>query len=168
MMKTRGSRALDLVRSIYDGDPWHGSSIVGLLEDVSASDAAAHPIPGAHSIWDLVRHMTAWTDEVSARLSGRHAKDPDQGDWPEAGRAADPGWQTAVEALAASQRALADVVPTVPDTRWDAPVGDTRDASIATHSTHLETLEGLAAHHAYHAGQIALLKRWLESRRRPS
>jgi hypothetical protein len=36
-----------------------------LLAGVSPEEAAAHPIAGAHSIGELVLHMTAWTCEVT-------------------------------------------------------------------------------------------------------
>ena len=50
-----------------DGDPWCGSAVTNILNGISADKAAAHPINGAHSIWELVAHMTAWANEVEKR-----------------------------------------------------------------------------------------------------
>jgi hypothetical protein len=164
-MNPHASRALALVQSVYNGDPWHGPSIVATLRGVTAADALSHPVAGAHSIWELVRHVTAWTDEVAARLTGKSASDPGEGDWPEVGDSSDAGWKAALERLGASQGALAAVVASVPHDRWDRLVDDSRPADVASHSTCLQTLEGLAAHHAYHSGQIGVLKRAIERQR---
>jgi uncharacterized damage-inducible protein DinB len=163
-MNPHAQRAIDLVLSIHGGDPWHGYATMRVLEGVTAAGAAAHPAPGVHSIWELVLHLTAWTGEVGARLAGADAKDPREGDWPGVGDPTEERWRAAVQALDGAQRDLAAMVAKVPDGRWDARVGDTREPGLGTGVTHLETLEGLAAHHAYHSGQIALLKRWEEGK----
>jgi hypothetical protein len=57
-----------------------------------------------------------------------------------------------------AHRALVDAVAALPDDRWSQPVGDLRDPALGTGTTMGEMIVGLAAHHAYHAGQIALLR----------
>ena len=34
-----------------------------------AAEAASRPIPGAHSIWELVLHVAGWADVARARLT---------------------------------------------------------------------------------------------------
>jgi hypothetical protein len=46
------------LRNVYDGDPWHGSAITTVLSGVDAETAARRSIPNAHTIWELVLHMT--------------------------------------------------------------------------------------------------------------
>ena len=53
-----------------NGDPWYGSAISSILDGIDAKMAAAHPIDGAHSIWELVLHMSAWVNETKRRLEG--------------------------------------------------------------------------------------------------
>jgi hypothetical protein len=62
------SRIADKLRRAHDGDPWHGPSLTGLLARISASEAAAHPLLGAHSIRETVLHVTAWIGEVREHL----------------------------------------------------------------------------------------------------
>ena len=69
------------LHQVYDGDPWHGSSITAVLAGIDAEMAAQRPIPGAHTIWEIVLHMTAWTREVASRVRGADAKNPPE-DWP--------------------------------------------------------------------------------------
>ena len=43
---------VEQLRRALEADPWHGPSILQVLEGVTPEMAAAHPIPGAHSIWE--------------------------------------------------------------------------------------------------------------------
>lgn len=165
-MNPHASRALELVLSVYDGEPWHGPSIASTLAGVTAAQASERPARGVHSIWELVLHLSAWTREVASRLAGNAAKDPAEGDWPSAAQGSEDAWQSALRALHEAQRELEAAAGHVADSRWDARVAETREALAGfAGATHLETLEGLAAHHAYHAGQIAMLKKWLSAGR---
>ena len=154
------SRALALVMDVHGGEPWHSYSTRRILEGVDAAQAATRPGGGAHSIWEIVLHMTAWTHEVAARLRGGEPGEPAEGDFPAVSDTTEAEWLAALAALDAAQQELTEAVEAVPDGRWHERVG-TRNAALGTGKTHLETLEGLAVHHGYHAGQIALLKRIL-------
>ncbi len=44
------------LRKGHSDDPWHGPAIADLLADVTAGEAVAHPVPGAHSVWEIVLH----------------------------------------------------------------------------------------------------------------
>ncbi|MCC6987945.1 MAG: DinB family protein [Acidobacteria bacterium] len=154
----------ELVERVVEGDPWHGSNVLALLDGVSARDAAAHVVPGAHSIWELVLHMTGWTREVQARLAGQAAGDPAAGDWPAVRDASPAAWSRAVAALVDSHRALAAALRASDDALLATPVVDRRDPAAGTGLSHYLTLHGLVHHTTYHAGQIALLRRAIEAR----
>ena len=79
---TEVERIRDQFRRAFDGEAWHGPSVLQLLNGITAEQAAAHPIPGAHSIWELVLHVAAWRGAVAARLGGKSPDLPDVGDWP--------------------------------------------------------------------------------------
>ena len=80
---TEAALVADLLERVTSGDAWHGDNVEQLLDGLSAADAARHPVAGAHSIWELVLHMTGWAEEVRARLLGAEAGEPTAGDWPE-------------------------------------------------------------------------------------
>ena len=157
-------RLADLVERVVDGDPWHGSNVLAVVTAVSARDAAAHVVPGAHSIWELVLHMTGWTREVQARLAGALAGEPTGGDWPAVDEVTPAAWQAAVAALVESHRALAAAIRAVDDRGLESPVEDHRDGPAGTGLSRYLTLHGLVHHTTYHAGQMALLKRAIETR----
>ncbi|HMG70084.1 MAG TPA: DinB family protein [Gemmatimonadaceae bacterium] len=150
------------LRNVYDGSPWHGSSIKSVLKGVDARTAALKSIPHGHTIWELVLHMTGWTREVTSRVKGAAPKSPKQ-DWPKpktgGGEAA---WHSALEDLAAAQKELESTVHALKPNdliRW---IGDKRDSALGAGVTVGTLIRGLLQHHTYHQGQIAILKRAAE------
>lgn len=134
---------------------WHGPSLADLLGDVSAADAAARPVPGAHTIWELVLHVTAWTRVVRERLGDRPTPEPTpEQDWPPVKDMSAESWRAAVEGLKAAHRELAEDVEALDDAAFVARVPD-RDYTV------IVMLHGLVEHDTYHGGQIAILKRAL-------
>jgi hypothetical protein len=140
-------------------DAWHGSSLGALLRDVDARTAAARPIEGGHSIWEVVLHLIGWTDEVARRLQGHAPGQPQAGDWPSPPEPTTAGWQAALDALAEAQGRLEGVLVAFPADRLGERVGGERDAPLGTGVSYEGMLNGLLQHNAYHGGQIALLRR---------
>src|SRR5690242_18254071 len=88
----------DQLQRMFEGDPWHGPSLTALLDGVDAATAAAHPIPGAHSIWELVRHLTVWLDVPRRRVEERRAIEATpEGDWPPVRGTSEADWQEALD-----------------------------------------------------------------------
>ena len=141
----------DLHRSL-EGESWHGPSIREILGGVTAADAAAHPVAGAHSIWELVHHVTAWVRAVHSRVLGRVTEPEGETDWPPVSDTSEKAWSAAYEDLRRAQSDLLATLRTLSDADLDGPVPN-RDYDRG----HL--LRGLTQHHAYHAGQMSLLKR---------
>ena len=145
----------DQLERAYRGDAWHGSSVRVILEDVDAAQAAARPLAEAHSIHEIVLHMTAWTREITRRLRTGIARDPEMGDWPDA----DGAWDAAVAALDAAHAELLAAIRALKPAELGERIGDARDRALGSGVSRYVTLHGLVQHHAYHAGQISLLKK---------
>jgi uncharacterized damage-inducible protein DinB len=147
------------LHKVYDGEPWHGSSITDVLKGIDAEVAAKQSIPHAHTIWELVLHMTAWTREVASRVRGAVAKSPPE-DWP-APRfgGGEPAWKSAKDDLAAAQKEIETAVAALQAddlVRWI----ENHEGTSCTVGT---VIRGLLQHHTYHQGQIAILKRAAET-----
>jgi uncharacterized damage-inducible protein DinB len=149
------------LRKVYDGNPWHGSSITEVLKGVDAETAAVRSIPRGHNIWELVLHMTVWTREVTSRVRGAAPKSPPE-DWPvPKSGGGDAAWRSALNDLAAAQKDIERVVDELkPEDllRW---ISDQRDPSLSL--TVGSLIRGLLQHDTYHQGQIALLKRAVDT-----
>jgi uncharacterized damage-inducible protein DinB len=136
---------------------WHGPALGDLLRDVTAEHAAARPIAGAHTIWELVLHATAWAEIARARLHGERLGDPAAAeDWPPVPSTDAESWTAAVDRLRDSHRELASDVQDLDDAALDAKIGELE-------YTASNLLHGVIEHSTYHGGQIALLKRALQS-----
>jgi uncharacterized damage-inducible protein DinB len=158
-MHSTAAQLSNHIKRTVAGPMWHGPALDELLASVSSDQAAARPITGAHSIWEIVLHVTAWAEIALARLHGQRTGDPaPDEDWPPVrGSDAAANWQAALERLRESYRALAT------DTRrLEPPAFDEKVAGADYSVSNL--LHGVIEHGTYHGGQIALLKRALEGK----
>jgi uncharacterized damage-inducible protein DinB len=151
-------RIVQLLRKAVSGDPWHGSSLGRLLEGIDAA-TAARPLENAHSIWEIVLHLTGWTREVARRLSGVEPGQPARGDWPATGPVDEESWSRAKSDLLAAHEELAAALERLPSSMLEERVGLERDAPLGTGVTYREMVLGALQHDSYHGGQISLLKK---------
>ena len=152
-------RIADQLQRMYNGDAWHGPSVRAALEGVDVAMANARPLAGGHTICELVLHMTAWTREVTRRLRVGTAQDPADGDWPRGSATDDAEWRAIVAALDAANAELVAAVAGLSDDQLQTRIGDVRDRSLGSGVSRYVLVHGLVQHHAYHAGQISLLKK---------
>lgn len=153
------TRIVDQLEREHAGEPWHGSSVLAQLECLPAEQAAAHPVRGAHSIWELVLHMTAWKEEVLRRVTGEPASEPARGDWPAVGDPSPERWRAAVADLTRAHEALVAGLRALDELALWRPINDPRNAETREGVTVYELLHGIVQHDAYHSGQIGLLKK---------
>jgi uncharacterized damage-inducible protein DinB len=146
-------RIADQLERAFEGDAWNGPTVTEILSGVSAEQAAARPVAGAHSIWEIVLHTTAWQRTVRERLQG-HSVEPlaDDLDWPLVADTSEAAWAGTIRDLRAEYERL----------RQEAEVWRDRDLSITPGGeryTAYEMLHGVIQHIYYHAGQITILKK---------
>ena len=79
---TETVRLADQIRRAFEGNAWHGDSVLELLAGVDAKTAAAKPIKNAHSIWELLLHIAAWDDAVRRRTGGQAVELTDDAELP--------------------------------------------------------------------------------------
>jgi uncharacterized damage-inducible protein DinB len=152
-------RIVEQLQRAYDGDAWFGASVRSALEGVDARVATTGPLESTHTIAEIVLHVTAWTREVTRRLRTGVARDPDEGDWPYQMIDTEAEWAAVLDQLEAAQADLLSAVAALNDAQLDERIGEVRDRELGSGVSLYVTLQGLAQHHAYHAGQIAMLKR---------
>ena len=140
------------LRRAYEGKAWHGPSLREILDGVTAEQAARKPLKSAHSIWELVLHISAWESAVVKMLEGEYTENPDEGDWPAVEETSDAAWQEALATLESKHMKLRDAVARLEDERLNEPLAEGKPSAYFT-------LHGVIQHTLYHAGQIALLKR---------
>lgn len=155
---TEIERIVDQFKRAFAGEAWHGPSVLSLLGDVPANQAASHPIPGAHSIWELVLHIEAWERACKRRLEGDRAQLSDDENFPPVTDMNEKNWEQTKTKLIETHKDLLEAIAKVDEGRLDEPI--IRDPATPF-STVYVTLQGGVQHDLYHAGQIAILKKAL-------
>lgn len=145
-------RIVDQLKRAFEGEAWHGPSVLEALDGVAWERARKRPIRAAHSIWEIVLHMTAWEDIVRRRLLGEVVSPTPEQDWPPVTRPSAAGWARALKELGAGHKRLRKTASSISDKPLDSP-------PVGKYSTRYVLLHGIIQHDLYHAGQIAVLKK---------
>lgn len=137
----------------FEGSAWHGPAVLELLADVDAVTAAAHPLPDAHSIWELVLHIAAWDGAVNRRIVTNKALTLNEAEnFPPVRDKSPAAWKQAIALLKKNHKELVKTVSDLPDARLTERVpGKNYNIYFMLH--------GVTQHELYHAGQIAILKK---------
>jgi len=145
-------RILQHYDGVLNGNAWHGDPVWQILDGISAEQAAARPLPSAHTIWEIVAHMTFWENVVAQRLAGQRAGLVEELNFPAMPAATEDNWRQALDNFRASnhnfRHALAKLDP-----------AKLNELSAAGKRTYYGEAHGIIEHHVYHLGQIALLKK---------
>lgn len=141
---------VDQMHRAFYGDAWHGPALMELLESLTAAQAAAKPLPGAHSTWEIAHHVGAWKDAVNRRLNGENVQLEGAADWPPVSRTDDTAWAEHLVLLRARHEALEMTVAAMSDTGLE-------ELTPSKAGTRYFLIHGAIQHDLYHAGQIALL-----------
>lgn len=152
---TESVRLADQIRRAFEGNAWHGDSILELLAGVDARIAAARPIANAHSIWEILLHIAAWDDAVRRRVGGTAVTLTDEQNFPPVKGTSEAAWRQALDSVKQTHNELIKAVAAFPDSRLQEQVpGETQN-----YYNFFYMFSGIVQHELYHAGQIALLKK---------
>jgi len=152
---TEAVRLADQIRRAFEGNAWHGDSVLELLADVNAKTAVAKPIENARSIWELLLHIAAWDDAVRRRTEGEAVTLSDSQNFPAVKDLSEAAWRQAIESVKQTHNELIKAVAAFPESRLQDQVpGKTQN-----YHNFFYMFSGIVQHELYHAGQIALLKK---------
>ena len=147
-------RIADAYRAVTLKDAWYGPSLAQLLAEISPELATTPPLPGAHSISELLQHLLLWNERVR-NTSDSHPLEPWQAgqEWAEppiAWSELIARWNRSRDLLEERIRnfAAADLPKQVPGRTYP----------------YEKLLEGIVQHTIWHAGQIAMARSMLRSR----
>ena len=146
----------DQLERAYSGHAWHGPSLRFVLRGVSAKQAARRASPSAHTIWELVLHITAWDRVVCERiLGGKTTQLPKEQNFPTVKHSSPTAWKKTLAELDRQHRALVKAMRGFPDRKLHHKL------SGGDYSFYI-TMHGVVQHDLYHAGQIAVLKKMVK------
>jgi uncharacterized damage-inducible protein DinB len=143
-------RIARLLKQTFEGKPYHGPSVLGALENVTADVAARKPLWSAHTIWDIVAHLTAELIYARQVIEGTAGPWDTTLTWPEVTDTSAAAWEKAVKDLKKANRALVRAVE-----RLDDAVLDQKPIRVI--GPFYIMLHGTIHHNVHHTGQISLL-----------
>jgi uncharacterized damage-inducible protein DinB len=156
------ARIADQFRRMMTGEAWHGPSFAEALRGITVEQAGQRAVSGGHTVYELVHHIGAWIAEVTRRLEGRGAREPDDGDFPPPTVRIDAAeWDAVQRRLAERTEAFLRAIERFAEDRLDERVGDERNPPLGTGHSFYGTAHGVIEHTAYHVGQLMLLRKAL-------
>ena len=151
------TRLADQLERGFRGGSWHGPALMELLSGVDGRLAQWRPGPATHSIAELVGHLAYWLEDTERQIVGANRPQYVPGsDWGPAKLDSDATWQTACAALEEAHGRLWTAVHELEEARLD-------EVRSGSDTTIRGLLLGILQHNAYHAGQIALLRKQAEA-----
>ena len=152
---TELERIKEQLQRAFEGNAWHGPSVMEVLTDVTAQQAATRVFPKAHTIWELALHIRAWEGACLMRLQGERAELTDAEDWPAVMETSESAWQRCKSTLVDGNLKLRNAIASLDEQLLDEPI-------LPGMPSVYITVQGVVQHDLYHAGQIAILKKALK------
>ena len=145
------------LRQTFEGEAWHGPSVLDLLRDVTPELAYARPIAGARSIWELVLHLASTYRLVLRRMQGSESPLTPDEDWPSVPSPTQSNWQDTIGSLRQLNGEVRRAVLGFSPERLDRPL-----IAKPAYTAYTQSI-GITQHDTYHCGQIGLLKKALHA-----
>jgi uncharacterized damage-inducible protein DinB len=128
-----------------------------LLSGIDRRLAQWRPGPATHSIAELVGHLAYWLGDTERQVVGaERPQGPPGSDWGPAELDSEASWQAICAALEEAHGRLWTAVQQLEEARLD-------EVRSGSDTTLRGLLLGILQHNAYHAGQIALLRKQAEA-----
>jgi len=144
------------LRSVLDGEPWYGRSVMKLLQEIDPAIVHKTPKENSHSLLELLYHMNTWAEFTLKRLEKDEEKDLasfEKLDWREIGPD-EHTWEKAMAQFKVTHDLIIELLETKDDEFLSGEV-DYREYNFRF------LLHGIIQHDIYHVGQIAYLKKLL-------
>jgi uncharacterized damage-inducible protein DinB len=148
-MPTETEKITKLLHRSFEKGAWHGPTVKESIQDVT-QETSSKRLPNAHSIIELVGHLTTWRNYVVKKLNGEIEYNvADEMNFPGL-----TDWSQAVADLEKSQQNLLNALSKFPDEKLADLV-----QGVSHKYTYYTMLHGIIHHDLYHTGQIILIKK---------
>src|SRR5215469_11283851 len=123
-MSSECNRIAYQLASTINGEAWYRDSLRQILDGVTAEQAHAHPIPNAHSIWELLCHVESWVKFALGGVDGVPIPPwlamPVELDWPPVSETSEPSWKQLVDSFFSHHFKLVEKIKAFTDERLEA------------------------------------------------
>jgi uncharacterized damage-inducible protein DinB len=150
-------RIADSYRAATVKAAWYGPSLAELLAQISPELATTPPVPGSHSISELLQHLLLWNERIRNTFEGNSMPrwQPEK-DWAEA----PIPWNELVSRWSQSRELVEEKIR-------NFPTEDLAKQVPGRNYPYETMLHGIVEHTIYHSGQIAMVLSVLRLRSLP-
>ncbi len=144
------------LKSLFEGGSWQGEHFSAKLDDLTPDLAFRPPMPGVHSIAEIVAHCVYWRTVVVKHLEGDHEfRDRTVGalNFRSLEDLKQEGWPMLQRQFRETQSQLLSMLHQRND--------DFLDTEYAPGFSFAYLLDGIVQHDVYHLGQIGLIRKML-------
>ena len=138
---------IDTLKDVYNGNPWHGPSIINVKSNLP-EDKLHAKIGSGHSILELILHMAAWRTFVIKKLAGDDKYDVDDA-------TNFPGGTSLKDAIHQLDKSQVELINAI--THFDPQ--KLHEAVPLKKYSYYKMLSGITHHDLYHLGQIVMITR---------
>lgn len=151
---TQTQQIADSYHAVTIQGAWYGPTLAELIAKTSPDEAVTPPVPGAHSISELLQHLLLWNERIRKACEGTPMPR-----WEAEKEWAEPPipWNELVARWKQSRDGLEEKIRNFPVEDLSKQVPG-RDYPYET------LLPGIVQHTIYHSGQIAMVLSMLRSR----
>jgi hypothetical protein len=148
--------SLRILREGYGPGAWHGADLKAALSDVSVDAAYRRPAAERHNVAEIAVHHAFCVHNVRTKLAGADAGPfvLEGDDWFELSDASRLSWPAILGLVDREQQQLEALVADIDAGRSASPLQDDQQIDLVL---------GITCHAVYHAGQVQLIKKFLET-----
>ncbi|UCE95880.1 MAG: DinB family protein [Candidatus Bathyarchaeota archaeon] len=156
---------VDMLMQTFDGRAWHGPSFMSVVNGVTKAQASGRPVEKGHTIWEIVSHCSYWMDAVTKALHSQRMPDiKTDEDWPKMGKTEQDWIKTQEVARKACNELTHSLKNLDKDIFTQKVHGSYNGEPYST--TYRRMIHGISDHNTYHSGQIAILKKMMQTQNR--
>ena len=155
MKQTIINNLIEQLVEIEKGSPWLDETFEKKLTAITDDNAFIRPLPGMHSIAEIMSHLVIWRFEIISRLQGndRNLWESSPENWKSNEELQTRGWNDLINKFNESQIQLISMLKTKEDSFLNTKYKDRNFQYL---------LEGFLHHDLYHLGQIGLVNKMLK------
>jgi hypothetical protein len=158
-MNTKTSELIFRLQDSLKGDPWYGDSVLSKLREIDYKTADISPLPNINSIAKILQHLINWHLFTVRKIKGDKTfviEQNDHNDWTPVSIKTEGDWQDLIGDFRNSAKELIRELEGMDDSFL-------KEVIPGKPYTFGYLLNGLVQHNIYHLGQIALLKKWIDT-----
>lgn len=160
MFSSELASVINQFEELLEKDPWYGSSLKALFDQVNPEWIFKAPVKGIHSIAELLTHMITWQNFAVKQIIGESDFKPNQEDsfiWDKQFPKGPGTWELMKNEFISGTRNMISLLRQYDDSLMDQLVPN-------FNYTYRFLLNGVIQHNLYHTGQISLIRKIYETK----